>query len=56
MAKSVMPSTRHAATAFNFKSWIRKAVAEAIFVLKYLKEICLQYARKSDVVGLVFNG
>lgn len=41
-----------AAAAFNFKSWMRKAVEQLIFVLKYLSGIWHQFARelKTDVL------
>jgi IS5 family transposase len=41
-----------AASAFNFKSWMRKALAQVIFVLNYLKQIWQQYPTRSKIVAI----
>lgn len=41
-----------AAAAFNFKSWMRNALEQLIFVLKYLRESWLQLTHKSEFAGL----
>jgi transposase, IS5 family len=41
-----------AAASFNFKSWMRKALEQLIFVLKYLKETWHQLSINMEIEGL----
>ncbi len=40
------------AAAFNIKSWMRKALEQLIFVLKYLKQLRLQFSRNLKIDDL----
>lgn len=44
-----------AASAFNFKSWMRKATAKLIFALNYIRQICRQLSNHSKIDGSVYN-
>jgi hypothetical protein len=44
-----------AASAFNFKSWMRKATARLIFAVNYLRQICRQLPIHPKINGSVFN-
>jgi transposase, IS5 family len=41
-----------AASAFNFKSWMRKALTQLIFVLKYIKQLWQQSSKHSKIVAI----
>ena len=42
-----------AASAFNFKSWMRKAVTQLIFVLNYIKQLWQQFLNQPKIVATV---
>jgi transposase, IS5 family len=42
-----------AASAFNFKSWMRKAIGSLIFVLNYIKQLWQQSSKQSKIVAVV---
>jgi IS5 family transposase len=44
-----------AASAFNFKSWMRKATAKLIFAINFIRQICRQLSNHSKIDGPVFN-
>ncbi len=44
-----------AASAFNFKSWMRKATAQLIFALNYIQKTCRQLSPHPKIDGSVFN-
>lgn len=41
-----------AASAFNFRSWMRKALAQLLFVLKYLEQVWPQSLKSSTIVAV----
>jgi transposase, IS5 family len=44
-----------AASAFNFKSWMRKAAAKLFFVLEYLKQMLGQFPKSPKIVPTLLN-
>lgn len=44
-----------AASAFNFKSWMRKATAKLFFVLEYLKQMLAQFSKSPKIVPTLLN-
>ncbi len=42
-----------AASAFNFRGWMRKAIAQVIFVLNDIKQIWQQFPTQSKIVAIV---
>lgn len=42
-----------AASAFNFKSWMRKAIARLIFVLNYINQLWQQSSKQWKIVAVV---
>jgi IS5 family transposase len=44
-----------AASAFNFKSWMRNAVEKLFFVLEYLKQMLEQFPKSPKTAPILFN-
>lgn len=44
-----------AASAFNFKSWMRKAVNQLIFVFNYMQQIGYQFSKEPKTVAIILN-